>query len=101
MKVTQIWLTFRRNVRKRKQSRRNRLLNGSSLDQSISRMPLIQQAKPQRRTKAKHGGSHRRLLPLPISALDHEQVHTFIASMEIKALDLPGVVLLRPRRFAD
>jgi dTDP-4-dehydrorhamnose 3,5-epimerase len=36
-----------------------------------------------------------------ISTLDHEQVHTFSAAMEIKALDLPGAVLLQPRRFAD
>jgi dTDP-4-dehydrorhamnose 3,5-epimerase len=33
--------------------------------------------------------------------LDPRRVHTFIALMEIRNFDLPGLALLRPRQFAD
>jgi dTDP-4-dehydrorhamnose 3,5-epimerase len=36
-----------------------------------------------------------------ISLLDRAKVHTFIAAMECKPLDLPGAMVLRPRRFSD
>jgi len=37
----------------------------------------------------------------PRGALDHSGIPTFIAPMDVKALSLPGLMLLKPRRFAD
>jgi len=36
-----------------------------------------------------------------LAPLDLQRVHTFIVLMDIRSLDLPGVVSLRPRQFLD